>query len=217
MISDAPRFREIAPVFCAKELAPVGRFVLIFCVLNLFNGLGLSLVHRIPDVDAEYFRGSAVVLFAVVPGMFGYCASFFERKRRHLIFLRSLPVSSRFIVWMKFGIGWGTTILLTGAAAIPMLVSGRGPKWIEWLVIVALMADLIAALLLSGVLARNEIAQISPLLLVMFSSVLSTNHWPDLFGWVAQNATTLIVTGAVGGAIMLEAAAAVLEQRELDW
>ncbi len=216
MISGEIRLHRVVPVFLAKEMAPVRRFVLIFCALNLFNGLALSLTQMMPDLDAGYFRGSCVVLFTAVPGMFGYGAFFFERSRRHLILLQSLPVSSRFIVWMKFGAGWGTTMLVTAAAAIPLLLSGRGPTWIEWLVMVVLMADLIASLLLAGLLTRNEIGQVLPLLLVLSCSVITTNHWPHIFDWVGRNATNLVLTGAGGGAIMIEAAAALLHRRELD-
>lgn len=211
-----PALTRMVRAFWSKELAPISRLLMIFAALNLVNGIFFAVLGPSAGVDPEYFQGSTVTLLVFVPGMFGHVASFFERKRRHLILLRSLPVGARFIVWMKLLAGEGMALLVTAAAAIPLLLARRGPTWHDWILIAVLMAALIASLLVTAILFRNEIARNLPFFVLLLGTALTTDYWTTVFEWVNRNGTLLLLAG-VSTIVMAELAAALLRRRELDW
>ncbi len=201
--------------FAVKELLPLKKQFAALVAVNLMNGVALSIES--PVLDEGFFTGSAVAMAILVAGIFGHGAFFFERRRKHMILLRCLPVTARFIVWTKLASAWAMAMVVTVAATVPSCLEGSARALELTYVSVGVIGVLVGCNLLSTILFRNEVVQHIPWAAVLGVSAFSSEYWGTFLGWMLANHLVFMFVAAAVTALMAELAAAILQRRELDW
>lgn len=158
-----------------------------------------------------------MALTVLVSGATGYSSFFFERKRRHVILLLSLPVGARFVAWTKLFSAWATALSISLLSAIPSVIWGTLPSYGVWYLIVGTTGIIVASTLFATLLFRNEVLQQIPWATAFLVSGFSSDHWGTTLDWVATYPWTTLVLSLVVVVALTELAISILQRRDLDW
>lgn len=160
---------------------------------------------------------TAVLALVISAGMgFAWAMVVAERRRRHLILLRSLPVGQRIVAWGKFLTALGMSLLVLAAAELPWQAAGLGasPRLLAGSILA--MAFYIALILLLGITFRQPAAAMIPFYVVLMGAFIFQDFLEVVLDLVSSFAALAAPVTAAATAGSVELAALVLGRRELD-
>ncbi len=139
----------------------------------------------------------------------------YERERRHLILLQTLPVTARRILWSKFSVSVVTSLTVALLGAVPWLLAGHLNQDFLLLPVPALLG-LSAASVLVTVVTRQPTALMG--LLALGYGLLGASGFAvfSLGLDPLPLAAAAVLPAGAAAAILVESAARVMARKELE-
>ncbi len=200
----------------AKEIQHAWKLMAGFAAAGLV--LSAICVVRFPPghEKLEVVRAGVSTLAAAAGMGFAYSVVIAERRRRHLVLLRILPVSDRLLVWAKFAAALAMSLLVWVVAELPWLAAGLGARVPVFLGAALAVGFYIALTLLLAIAFRNPAAGLIPFYVVLMGAVLLRERLTPLLALVSELAFLAVPASLVVTVVSVELAAAVMSRRELD-
>lgn len=200
----------------AKEFQQAWKLMVGFALAGL--GLSAFCVVRFPHGHAklEVVRAGVSALAAAAGMGFAYSAVIVERKRRHLVLLRILPVSDRLLVWAKFAAALMMSAFVLSATELPWLAAGMGVRVPVVLGAGIAIGFYISLTLLLAITFRNPTAGLLPFYVVLMGMVFMRDRLAPVLAAVGDLAFLAVPLSLVVTVLSVELAALVMTRRELD-
>jgi hypothetical protein len=200
----------------AKEFQHAWKLMAGFALAGL--ALSAFCVVRFPPghEKLEVVRAGVSALAAAAGMGFAYSVVIAERKRRHLVLLRILPVSDRLHVWVKFVAALAMSASVLAATELPWLAAGMGVNPPVALGTGVAVGFYISLTLLLAITFRNPTAGILPFYVVLMGMVLMRDRLAPVLALVSELAFLAVPLSLVVTVVSVELAALVMSRRELD-
>jgi len=174
----------------------------------------LSSILASGDDKAQLVRGFTQALAYGSTLIFAYTVVFSERKRRHLVFLKSLPITDSRIVAAKFIAVLVLTLTLSAVPCVSGLVMG-GPSPPCATILVLSLVTLYASLVLSLYICfRNPALPFLPLYTAALILVWSETKPPDQLP--SGSAATLLLS-LLASVLIYRVTLVIFRRKELDF
>lgn len=200
----------------AKEFNHAWKLMAGFALAGL--ALSAVCVVRFPlgHAKLEVVRVGVSAMAAAAGMGFAYSVVIAERKRRHLVLLRSLPVSERLHVWVKFAAALAMSAFVLAATELPWLAAGMGVN--PPVVLGAAVAGgfYISLTLLLAITFRNPTAGVMPFYVVLMGMVLMRERLTPMLAVVSELAFLAVPLSLAVTVVAVELAAVIMRRRELD-
>lgn len=199
-----------------KDFVSCRAWILVFALASMTVS-ALSVLLFPPGHDRLLLMRGTVGALVLSAGMgFAWNMVSLERKRRHLVLLRTLPVSSRSVIYAKFLAGLSMATLVLLCSELPWMAAGVGMK-MEVLAGTLLALGFYTALTLClTVVFRNPIGALIPFYCVLMLGFGFREELMALMVLAAAFAYLLVPLTALAMFGSLELAGWVLGRREVD-
>lgn len=215
--ADWRRHLWAAAILLVKDLTALGRIWYWPAALCLATSI-LALAGFFADpAGRDFFRGLVGGTWVSAGVVAAQALVQVERKRRHLILLRTLPISSRGLVWMKYFAGLLLLCLVATASSLPLMLSPATRLLAFAAPAYLILIPFAAFLLVAAILVRDLMVVTSAGLIAGSATVL---FWSDLVAagpWMVYLESWLPLWAPLSALVLLEVGAVAVGRRELDF